>query len=347
MRGDLVVDRSARDRARDRPHHDLAVAHPHEQLRARPDEGVSRHGREEHVRRRVALPQPAVDVDRVGVARDAQLVADLDLVDVADRDVPEAFPDPVHERRPVRVVLDGRRGGRFFPRELRGTHHGGDLVDVQVVPERAAVQHQFRGGADVRAEHALVQHEVQVGNAGGVLDEVRQVLDVAGDVVAEERQEAELERRRGLRRVEHTLHRADQVPEQLPVPQRRAVEQGRDAVVDACAQRRDAVHPNLARRHRHADQRAESDHVGATVPVRTTRGLQQEHLIGPQPVAQRHGRGQRVRDGHGQSLGGDRHLLRHGSPLRSWSRSGGRRSGRRASRRRPHACGRGSARPSS
>ena len=112
----LFVGAAARPRAGNRMRLDARSLHPDEHLRRRSDDRDAAHADEVHVRRRVHVPQRAVDRERVGGDVGLEPLREHDLIDVAGGDVLLGRADLFLEllARVVRADVE-RGGGVGFP----------------------------------------------------------------------------------------------------------------------------------------------------------------------------------------------------------------------------------------
>ena len=89
----LFVGPAARPRAGNRMRHGMPPFDAHQHLGRRPDDRAAAHADEEHVRRRVDVPQRAIDRERIDADLRREALRQHDLVDVAGRDVLLGLPD--------------------------------------------------------------------------------------------------------------------------------------------------------------------------------------------------------------------------------------------------------------
>ena len=176
----LFVAAAARPRAGDRMRLDARAFDAHQHLRRRADDRHAAHADEIHVRRRVHVPQRAVDRERIGGDVRLEPLRQHDLVDVAGRDVllrrPHLLLEPL--ARDVRPHVERR--GRPAPVRCERLRSSSALEELDLRARElvqrleVVVRRDARVGDDqdpvlhvIEGQHRVEQHEPGIVGAVG------------------------------------------------------------------------------------------------------------------------------------------------------------------------------------
>ena len=193
---------------------DAPAEHLHHRLRRGPDERRLLVPEEVHVRRGVHLAQDAVHVERLVVALEVEPLREHDLEDVPGKDVLARRLDRAlvlgraqrrGERRQLRELLRRRRRRDVRKRTCELVHqlvepaHGSGVRGVHRVVRRVRLEEDVLDQIEalpvvVERGDVTGQRQHRVGPALRVRRDVRQVLDLAHDVVPEVADDAAVER---------------------------------------------------------------------------------------------------------------------------------------------------------
>ena len=149
----LVGRRAAAARAGNRMRLDVPAFDAHEHLRRGADDGLLAHADEEHVRRRVDVPQRAVDVERRRGRRRVEALRQHGLVDLAGGDVFLNLPHRAFERL-ARLV------GGHCRAAARSRAFGAREVALQLALEEV----DLRAGEVVERAQIFARPQPRVGN---------------------------------------------------------------------------------------------------------------------------------------------------------------------------------------